>query len=234
MEIGIDENLGGYLPEHLEFVDTNGDTAAIGDMIDKATLFMLVYYDCPGLCLPLMSEIASLVPRVDLIPGKDYQIISLSFDHREDHVLAADKKKDFMDAIDGRMAPDAWRFLTGDSASIKELADSIGFYYRMEGDYYVHPGAIVFISPTGKITRYLFGTSFMPFDLKMGAIEATDEKVTPTIAKILKFCFYYDPQGEGYVLNVTRISAIVILVLVAVFVLAISLKPKKKQQIRKG
>jgi protein SCO1/2 len=225
--VGIDENLGGYLPMQSKVVDETGKTVLLKDIINKPTILMFVYFECPGLCTPLMSEIAAKVSKLDLEPGKDYQVVSLSFDPTETAPLAAGKKKNYLHAIGRPFPEDAWRFLTADSAVIKAITDSAGFRYKKEGDAYIHAGAIIMISPDGKITRYLLGTEFLPFDMKMGLIEAAEGRPTPTIAKVLQFCFKYDAQGRKYALNVTRVFGTIIILGAIAFVLVLTLKKKK-------
>ena len=142
-----------------------------------------------------------------------------------------------MKLIEKEFPDNAWRFLTGDSASIRTLTDAAGFYFKREGDDFIHSGALIFISEDGKICRYLFpnysdsrGYSILPFDFKMAIAETSQGKATPTIARMLQFCFSYDPEGKTYVLNITRIFGAGILLMAVVFVLFITIKPKKVKQ----
>jgi protein SCO1/2 len=234
VEIGIDEKLGEQFPLESLFYDEDGNLIQLKEIINKPTLLMFVYYECPGICNPLMSEVASLVNKVDMIPGVDYQIISISFDELEKPEVALRKKNGFLNAIKKKIDPLAWRFLTGDSIYIKKATDGAGFYFKREGKDFLHAGALIFLAPDGKITRYLPGTTFLPFDIKMAIIEASEGKVTPTIAKVLKFCFSYDAQGKKYALNVTRIAATITIVFALVYVIFISIKPRHKEKINKG
>ena len=125
---------------------------------------------------------------------------------------------------------------TGDSTSIKQLADAAGFYFQRKGDQFLHTGALIFIDKTGKITRYLFpgysdkyGFAILPFDFKMAISETAQGKEMPTISRVLQYCFSYDPEGKTYVLNVTRISGAVIIVFAAIFVIYLTFSKKKKK-----
>jgi protein SCO1/2 len=124
-----------------------------------------------------------------------------------------------------------WNFLTGDSASIAKLTDAVGFRYRKEGNEYVHAAVITVLTPDGKIARYLYGTTFLPLDVKLALTEASEGKSGPTINKLLKLCFSYDPQGRAYVLNITRIAGGVSILAVIGFVLVLTLKKKKNNTI---
>lgn len=226
--IGINEQLGKKIPQNLIFKDEQGIDVSLSKLVDKPTIFMFVYYECPGICSPLMSEVAAEVEHVGLEAGKDYQIISISFDETEGPALAYAKKVNYMGIFKKPIPDNAWKFLTGDSASIAAITKSVGFGFKREGEDFVHPGGLVIVSKDGVITRYLLGTDFMPFDLKMAVLEASEGKVTPTIAKMLKFCYSYDREGKRYALNITRIAGIVTLLAVGVFVLVFIRKPKKQ------
>lgn len=234
IEVGIDERLGEYIALETLFKNEDGEFVQLKELINKPTILMFVYYECPGICNPLMSEVASLINKVDLIPGKDYQILSISFDQYETPEIASRKKNGFLNAIKKKIDKSSWHFLTGDSTNISEVTKSAGFYFKREGKDFLHAGALIFIASDGKITRYLPGTTFLPFDIKMALIETSEGKVTPTIAKVLKFCFSYDAEGKKYALNVTRIAATITIIIAVIYVFFISIKPRKKEKMNKG
>ncbi|MCK6606088.1 MAG: SCO family protein [Ignavibacteriaceae bacterium] len=229
-DAGIDDTkLGNTLSGEYKLTDEKGNTVKLADVVDKTTILMFVYYQCPGLCSPLMTEVASAISRVDMFPGKDYKIVSVSIDPAEDYKIAADKQKQFTQAANIEFPEGSWRFMTADSVTIAKLTDEAGFYYTVIGEKQIsHPGLLIFLSPERKITRYLLGTRILPFDLKMALIEASEGKIGPTIAKVLKFCFSYDPQGKTYMLNVTRISGVIIIALSIVLVVVLVTKKNKK------
>ncbi len=226
--VGIDEQLGDYLPLETTFQNSKGDTVQLKDIITKPTIFSLVYYECPGICSPLLTEIAWVINKVDLKPIEEYQIVTLSIDPRENSETTARWKKNYYDGMKGEFPQEAWHFLTGENENIKKVADALGYRYQQSSDgNYTHPGAIVAISPDGKISRYLLGLKFNPFDIKMAIYDAQEGKTVPTVAKMLQFCFSYDPDGRGYALNITRIIGSVMLLGVGIF-LSVLLFTKKK------
>lgn len=234
IEIGIDEQLGEQIPLELSFNDEAGEKRTIGELITAPTVLAFVYYECPGICSPLMTSIAEVINKVDLKPGENYNIITVSIDEFEKPDLAADKKINYMKLIEQDFPASSWRFLTGDSTSIKTLTDAAGFYFKREDQDFIHSGALIFISTDGKIRRYLFpnysdrrGYSILPFDFRMAIAETSQGKSTPTIARMLQFCFSYDPEGKTYVLNITRVFGAGILFLAVLFVLYLTIKPKK-------
>jgi protein SCO1/2 len=228
-KVGIQEKLGQTLPLDVELYDETGQLVQLKSLMNKPTIFTFVYYRCPGICSPLLNELAKMVDKMDLELGKDYQILTVSFDHRETPEIAAAKKENYLDLVGKRTDPKGWRFLTADSISIQRLTNAAGFYFMRSGNDFVHAGALIIVSPEAKITRYINGIKYLPFDIKMAVYEASTGKIGPTIATLLTICFSYDPESHSYTLNIVRISAIVILILVGVFVLVFLVGPKKKQ-----
>lgn len=234
IEVGIDEQLGKTIPLQENFLDENGNTVLLKDLFTKPTVLSFVYYNCPGICSPLLMELSDIINKSDLVLGVDYNIVVISMDQLENPEDATLRKQTFLKVIDKNIPPESWKFLTGDSATIKKVADAAGFYFKRNGNDFLHSGAFIFVDNKGKICRYLFpsfsersGFGILPFDFKMSIIETSEGKVTPTIAKVLQFCFSYDPEGQTYVLNFTRIFGFGILILVGIFVVYLRVKPKK-------
>jgi len=229
-EVGIVERLGETVPLGLEFYDEEGHLVTLGEVITKPTIVTFVYYRCPGICSPLLTELSAIVEKMDLEPGIDYQILTLSFDHRETPDLAASKKESYLTVMDRTVDPNAWRFFTGDSEAVNAFTDAAGFYFKPEGNDFVHAGALIVLSAEGKITRYINGIRYLPFDVKMAVIEASEGKTGPTVARLLRFCYSYDPEAKRYAFDITRVGAVAILLFVGVFVVVFLVKPKKKPE----
>jgi len=226
--VGIDEQLGSYLPMDAEFVKSNGDTVLLKQIIDKPVLLALVYYECPGICSPMLNEVSWAIDKIDLEPGADYKIISLSFDPRENSQTSAKWKKNYFYSIKRKISEDDWIFLTGNIDNIKKVTDAVGFKYIPSPDsQYIHAATLIAVSPEGKISRYIFGVQYNPFDLKMALIDAKAGKTNPTIAKVLQFCYSYDPEGRKYELNITRIIGVIMLLAVGIFAVILVFKKKK-------
>jgi len=218
--VGIVEHLGETVPLDLEFRDESGRTVRLGDLVDRPTVLSLVYYSCPGICTPLLTGLAEVLNLMDMRPGEDYRVITVSFDASDTPKLASEKKRNYLNLIDRREFPaEAWSFLTGDQESIDAITQAVGFGYEKQGRDFVHAAAIYVLSPKGKIVRYLYGTTFLPLDLKLALTEASQGRVGPTINKILLFCFNYDPDGRKYVLNTTRIAGTAVLLMALGFVI---------------
>jgi len=228
VQLGVTEHLGQTVPLDVELYNDSGQVVTLRQIINKPTIVTFVYFRCPGICTPLLNELTRMVQKMDLELGKDYQILTLSFDHSETPEMAADKRENYLAALGKPANPAGWRFYTADSANIQRFTSAAGFYFQRNGNDWIHAGVLIFLSPEGKITRYINGIQYLPFDVKMAVIEASNGRVGPTIAKVLNFCFRYDPEGQRYALNVTRISLVVILLLAGVFVVVFLLKPKPK------
>lgn len=233
-EIGIVEHLGNSLPLDAEVYDESGNLVTLGSLIDKPTVLTFVYFRCPGICTPLLTELSRMVDKIDLVPGTDYRILTLSFDHRDDPELAMDKKENYLDAMSRRVDPSAWRFLTSDSLTIRRITDAAGFYYKRDGNDWIHAGALIFLSPEGKVTRYVYGIQYLPFDVKMALVEASDGRVGPTITRVLAMCYAYDPASRTYAFNYLRVGLVGTLLLVGVFVLVFIVFPRRKKGEREG
>jgi protein SCO1/2 len=154
--------------------------------------------------------------------------LTVSFDPRDDAELAGHKKENYLKQLGPAFDKNAWRFLTGDPITTKRLADSVGFRFAKRGEDYVHAGAIMVLSPKGQVTRYFYGVTFLPFDVKMAVAEASAGRTGPTIARFLKFCYSYDPTGRRYYLNITRVSAGFTILLAAGFGIAVVVTRKKR------
>lgn len=230
-QLGIYEHLDSYISDDLIFRDELFNKVNLKDAIDKPTVICLVYYECPGICSPLLNGLADAMDKTDVELGKDYQVFTISFSHTESAPLALKKKKTYAKLVSHGDTENSWKFFTGDSITISKLLDEVGFKVKKEGKEYIHPGSLIMLSPEGKITRYLYGsTYFLPFDLKMAIVEAAQGKSGPTINKVLNYCFSYDPEGKKYVFNITKISGTIILLLAIGLLLSMILKNKNRKK----
>lgn len=229
----IDEKLGQYLPESLVFTGSDGKQVRLKDMIDRPTLISPVYYNCPGLCTPIMDGIVKLIERTDLVLGEDYQVINISFNETETPVLASSKKRNYLsllesyDASMSRQAGRSWQFMTGDRENIDLLLNSLGYNIYRRGKDIFHPAAIMVLSPEGKISKYIYGTDFNPVEFQMAVINAKAEETSPTITKLLKACFNYEPSGRHKGKTVTILGFIILIgIAVVIFIAYPPLKNK--------
>jgi protein SCO1/2 len=229
VEIGIVEHLDEFLPKDIYLINESNQKVLLTDLIDKPTIINWVYYRCPGICSPLMEGLAKVMDESDLIPGLDYQVLTISFDPTETIDLGVRKKTNYLNLVNKKEAiSKGWHFFVSDSLSIAKGTNATGFKYKKVGNDFTHAASVTVVSPKGKITRYLNGINFLPFDFKMAIIEASKGMSAPTINKILQYCFSYDPVGQAYVLNVTKIAATLIIFVALLFFLVLIFKPKRK------
>lgn len=217
-ESNVEEHLGNNIPLDLMFLNENGDSVKLGDLIKKPTILSLVYFRCPGICSPLLSGLVEVVEKIDEKPGEDYQLLTISFDPTDNPAMAVKKKNNYLKSFNIDFPEEQWHFLTGDSAAIYAITKAVGFKYKQTGDDFVHPGLVTMLGADGKITRYLFGISFLPFDVKMALLEAAQGRTGPTINKVLLYCFSYDPTGKQYAFNFLKVTGTIIIFLVLIFV----------------
>jgi protein SCO1/2 len=229
MEIGIVEKLDQQLPLDAMLVNENGDTVVLGDILDKPTILNFVYYRCPGICSPLMDGLADVMDASDLELGVDYQAITISFDHREGTFLATRKKNNYLNLMEKKEEAEiGWQFFTSDSANIMALTEAAGFRFKPTGNDFIHAATLIIVDPTGKITRYMNGIYFLPFELKMSIIDAQEGKSGPTINRVLQYCYSFDPEGQKYVLNITKVTGTLIIFIGLVLFLVLVLVRKRK------
>jgi len=226
-DVGIVEHLGSTIPLDLKFVNEKFETVTLKQLINKPTILSFVYFDCPGLCSPLLEGLGSVIQKSDLKLGKDYQVITISFNYRDTPQKAKEKKKRFTERY-AKGNSDGWIFLTTDSATIFNITHSTGFITKAVGLDFVHPSAIIAVSPQGMITRYLYGITFLPIDFKMAVYEANKEQPRPTIQKVLLLCFSYDQDNKRFALDITKVTGMIIIFLILVFVIVYLIKPKKR------
>ena len=229
-EVDVDEKLGDTIALDVPLKDENGDDITLRDLVNKPTILIFNYFRCPGICPILLTSVVNVVNEMSLEPGTDYRLVAISFDPTDTPEMARQKKANYLNMMHRSFSPDAWRFLTGSGENTRKIADSTGYKYRKQGeDMFMHPGVIIILTPEGVISRYIYGTSYLSAEVAMAIKEAAAGEVRPTISKVLAFCYSYDPEGRQYVFSITRLFGAVILVLVAIFMVFVVFKRKKKQ-----
>jgi len=226
-DVGIDEHLGRVIPTDMIFNDEEGKPVKLGDLIDRPTILTLVYFRCAGICSPLMKELAHTVDEVDLVPGIDYNLLTVSFDDSDTPEMAGNRKAALLREIKKKVSPDSWHFLTGEGPNIRALAEAVGFKFKRDKQDFLHAGTVIFLSGKGKIVRYLPGLAMLPFDLKMAVNDARDGHARTMMQKLQRICYSYDPQGRKYFLNFNKIILWITLTLLAIFLAFLFLKRKK-------
>lgn len=226
--IGIDERLGQFVPLDLSFNEETGDQVTLRQLIHRPTILALVYFHCPNVCSLLLQNLAEALNKLPAEPGREYTVLSISFDETEKPDLALQKKKTYLKMIQKPFPEDAWRFLTGDKVNIHKLTDAIGFHFKRVGEDFEHPVSLIILTPDGRITRYMYGTDILPFDLKMALLEASQGKIGPAISKVVRFCFSYDSKANKLVFNTLKVTGTVTLLFALSFIVFLLFKGRKQ------
>jgi len=226
--VGIDQKVGQYVPLDLTFADEKGQTVNLRQLIHRPTILALVYLHCPNVCSLLLQNLADALDKLSAEPGKEYGVLSVSFDETEKPGLALQKKNTYLRMIQRPFPEDAWRFLTGEKENIRKLTDGVGFHFKRVGEDFDHPVTLIILAPDGKIIRYMAGVDPLPFDLKMALVEASQGKIGPAITKVVRFCFSYDPKANKLVFNTLKVTGTVTLIFALSFVMFLLFKGKKQ------
>jgi protein SCO1/2 len=200
--VGIVEHLGDTLPLDLMFVNSEGRAVRLGDYFDgtRPTILNLVYFNCPMLCNLVLNGLTEGMASLDWTAGKEFQVLTLSIDAREKSDLAAAKKKNHLEQLGRSEAGAGWHFLTGDQASIRTLADAVGFSFKYDAERmeYAHGAALFMVSPKGKLTRYLYGITYPEKQLKLALTEAGEGTVGSALDQFVLRCYHFDPDSRKY------------------------------------
>ncbi len=214
---GLDEKPGDLIPLDLTFTSENDQKVRLKELIDRPTCLVILYYDCSHICPQLLGGLAKSLDNLQLIPGKDYRVITLSFDDSERPEEARIQKRNYIKAITRPFPEDAWRFLTGDRNNIRRLTDAVGIKYKKEEHGFIHPEVLIFISPRGVITRYLnvpkfnYGVAdpmlFSAFDLKSAFTDAAAGRISTGGSVTPLYCFLHEPANQERFFNILKVSA---------------------------
>jgi protein SCO1/2 len=201
-EVGFDQNIGQWVPLDASFRDEAGTVVHLGDFFssDKPVVLSLAYDTCPMLCNLSVSGLASSLKGMNLDAGRDFEVVTLSFDPRDTPELSRAKKVAAVARYGRAGAEKGWRFLTGDETQIRRVTDAVGFRYTWDAPskQYAHPTGVVVLTPKGQIARYLFGVEYAPKDLRLSLVEASQGKLGSAIDQLLLLCYHYDVATGRY------------------------------------
>jgi len=233
--VGIDQKLNSSVPLDLVFNDESNRSVPLRAYFgDKPVLLAMVYFDCPGLCGLTLSNLVHSMKQVNLQPGRDYNVVVVSFNPAEKSNLAAAKKASYAAAFEKPSFNDGWHFLTGDQQSINKLASAVGFRYRWDEPthQFVHAAGIMVATPTGKLSRYFYGIRYEPTDLRLALVAASGDKIGSPVDYVLLFCCPYDPLTGKYtvtIYNVLKLAGAVTLFCLIAFILLLNYGGKKRR-----
>jgi protein SCO1/2 len=239
-EVGIDQRLGEPLPLDVPFRDDQGRAVTLGDYFGKKpVVLVMTYFECPMLCTLVLNGLTKTLKTMNFEPGKEFDVVAVSFDPRDTPELAAKKKATYV-AEYGRAATAAgWHFLTGDEAAIARVATAVGFRYKWvpEEKQFAHAAAIMVTTPEGRLARYFYGVDYAGRDLRLGLVEAADHKIGSAVDALLLFCYRYDPITGKYgaiALNLVRIGGVTTVLLIGAFMTVMFRREAIAERRRKG
>ena len=207
-EIGFDQHLGDSVPLELMFRDEGGANVRLGDYFGKKPVVLsLNYYACPMLCTVTLNGLASALDIISMSAGKEFEVVTVSFDPSETPRLAAAKKRVYLERYKRPGAAEGWHFLTGDAAPIAALTKAVGFRYAWDPDtkQFAHPAGVLVLTPDGRIARYLYGIEYAPRDLRLAVVEASGGRIGNPVDQIILACYRYDPVTGKYGAAIMRI-----------------------------
>lgn len=214
-EVAFDQRLDEQVPLDVRLRDESGREVRLGDYLtDTPVVLSLAYFSCPMLCGLSQQGLASSLKPLQFSVGKEFDVLTVSFDPRDTPEAAREKKREVLARYGRDGAADGWHFLTGDAAEVERLTHAVGFRYQYDekrGEY-AHPAGIVLLTPDGRIARYFFGIDFSPRDLRLGLVETAERRIGSVVDQVLLFCFHYDAAMGRYsaiALNSVRVGGVV-------------------------
>jgi protein SCO1/2 len=207
--------LNAQMPLDVPFTDENGKSVQLGEYFHqrKPVLVAFVYYGCPMLCTQLEQGVVGSLRMLSFNPGRDYDVVFVSFDDRDTPALAIAKKNTAMDHFRRKETAAGWHFLSGSKESIATVTNAANFHfnYDIKNNLFAHASGVMLLTPDGRISRYFYGVEFPGRDLRLGLVDASQGKIGTPVDKMLLFCFQYDPSTARYsatILSVMRLLAL--------------------------
>jgi len=210
--VGITEHPDAPIPLDLAFMNEDSQSVRLGDFFGRGrpVLLTLVYYECPMLCTFVLNGVVGSVQRMRWEPGREFEIVTVSFNPAEGPALARAKKESYIDSYGRPEAAGGWHFLTGREPEIRALTQAVGFEYRYDEKQkqFIHTAAIMVATPDGRLSRYLYGVDYDPTTLRLSLLEAADGRIGSPLNRVVLYCYHYDPAAGGYSLVAFRVAQI--------------------------
>jgi len=236
-EVKIEQKLNEQVPLDLEFKDEAGRTVQLSEYFNhsKPVVLSLVYFRCPMLCDQVLTGVLGSVRSLPFDVGKEFDVLTVSFDPHDTPEYAADKKQTFIERYNRAGAERGWHFLTGDQENIRRLTDAVGFRYTYDEktNQFAHAAGIMVLTPAGKLSRYLYRVEYDPKDLRLALVEASDNKIGSYADQLLLYCYHYDPATGRYgpvVMNIMRLGGVATMMGIGALLLILRWRGAKKSK----
>jgi protein SCO1/2 len=224
--VGFRPELKAQMPLDAPFTDETGKEVRLRDYShsQKPVLLAFVYYGCPMMCTQLEQGVVGSLRMLSFNPGRDYEVVFISFDDRDTPAMAADKKASAMARFRRPDTASGWHFLTGSKESIAAVTKAANFTYNFDAksNLFAHASGILLLTPDGHISRYFYGVEFPSYEVRLGLVDASAGKIGTPVDQVLLFCFQYDPSTARYsatILGIVRIGGILTLAIMIVAIL---------------
>lgn len=220
--VGIDQRLNQLIPLDTAFRDESGRAVELREFFGaKPVVLALVYYECPMLCTEILNGMVGALKAVPFNAGSEYEVVAVSFNPADTPELAAAKKQSYVRRYGRTGSESGFHFLTGDPASIDALTRSVGFRYKLDpvSGQFAHASAIYVLTPQGRLSHYFYGVEYAPRDLRLGLVEASQNKIGSPVDQLLLFCYHYDAATGKYgamVMNILRLSGLAFLLVLGI------------------
>jgi protein SCO1/2 len=234
-KVSFEQSLGVQVPLDLPFRDETGRAVQLSQYFTgRPVILALVYYECPMLCVQALNGLVRSLKVLALEPGRDYTIVTVSFNPAETPAEAAAKKDEYVGRLKRPGAADAWHFLTGPDTSIRVLTEAVGFHYVYDAatKQFAHPTGMIVLTPEGKTSKYVFGIDYGPRDIRFALVEASDHKVGTPVDRLLLYCYHYDPTSGRYglvLMNVLRLGGVLTVAMIGGFILLMRRRERRGQ-----
>lgn len=217
MRIDEPRFLGARLPGETRLVDSNGATFSLGEMFGKPVILLLSYYGCDGTCPTMNMELSKVLAKVDRFRlGSDYRVLTVSFDARDSSATAADfLRKTGAASGEGQAG---WRHAVLADKDVQAFAASVGFnfFWSDAAKAFLHPNVLVFLTPQGRVARYIYGTRMDAETLTLALTDADWERIANSTAvfdMVTGACFSYNYEEGRYQLNYPLLAGVGSLIL---------------------
>jgi len=239
--VGIDQRLNEQVPLNLTFKDEQGRTVKLGDYFHEGrpVILNLVYFQCPMLCTEVLNGLTSALKVIKFVPGNEFEVVTVSIDPRETPQLASNKKEMYLKKLGNPVAGNGWHFLTGEQTQISELAKAVGFRYHYDAklDQFAHAAGIMLITPTGRVAQYYYGVEYSAKDMRLGIVEASQNKIGSLADQVLLYCYHYDPRTGRYgatITNIVRLGGVTTVIVLGSCLILLFRKEKQDHGIGTG
>ena len=222
--VTFEQRLETRLPLDARFKDEAGRDVTLGDYFGKRPVVLaFVYYSCPMLCTQILNGVSSAVKAMPFTVGEDFDVVYVSFDHRETPQVAAEKKAAQLEDYHQAATAAGWHYLTGSEASIATVTAAAGFSYRWDepSGQFAHVSGVLVVTPDGRLSRYFYGVEYSPKELRMALVESGEGKIGSAVDQLLLYCYHYDPATGKYgviAMNVVRLGGALTLILLGGFI----------------